>query len=123
MKNKKILIVEDDPFLLKVFAAHLQEAGIETMTIADGGKALPAVSSFKPSLILLDIGLPHKNGFEILRELKKKKTTKDIPVFLCTKLGSDEDRKLGMELGAAQYYHKAHISFPEIVHEAITLLS
>ncbi len=115
--KKRVLLIEDDTFLLKVFAAHLQNAGIETTTVVDGGKALAAVTRSKPNLILLDIGLPNKNGFQILEALKKKKTTKDIPVFLITKLGGEADRAYGLSLGAEKYYYKVDASFLEIVKE------
>jgi DNA-binding response OmpR family regulator len=91
--TKKVLLVEDDAFLYKVFSAHLEREGIQSTTITDGGKALAAAKRLKPNLILLDIGLPNRDGFQILEDLKKGKTTKDIPVFLVTKHGDTVDRE------------------------------
>ncbi len=115
--SKKVLLIEDDPFLFRVFAAHLEKEGIQTTTITDGGKALSTAKRYKPNLILLDVGLPNKDGFEILTDLKAHETTKSIPVFLVTKHGSSTDHERGVQLGAEKYFYKFESSFLTIVKE------
>ncbi|TSC73930.1 MAG: hypothetical protein G01um101433_1127 [Parcubacteria group bacterium Gr01-1014_33] len=73
----------------------------------------------KPNLVLLDIILPKKNGFDVLEELKKSPVTNAIPVIMLTMLGRDEDIKKGFELGANDYIVKSQHAVAEIVEKII----
>ncbi len=111
----KILIVEDDTFLIGMYATKLELEGYSALLASDGEKALVLAKKHKPALILLDILLPKKNGFEVLEELKKDKENKHIPVILLTNLSQRDDVKKGLSLGAVDYLIKAHFMPNEVV--------
>ncbi len=117
MAKIKILLVEDDAVLAKVVYEELTEAGFETFQAYDGEIGLTMAREKQPDLILLDILLPKKNGFEVLEVLKKSPETSAIPVTLLTMLGSDEDIKEGLQLGANDYIVKSQHALPEIVEK------
>lgn len=112
---KKILLVEDDPFLLDMYSMKFKEAGFDLVIAQDGELALIKVKEECPDLILLDIVLPKKDGFEVLRNLKSDGHTAKIPVVLLTNLGLDGDVKRGLELGAKGYIVKAHFTPTEVI--------
>ncbi len=116
--KKNILIIEDDKFLLKLYSDKLKREGFEVSMAISGEEGLGKVVQEKPDLVLLDIILPQKNGFDILSEIKLNKETKHIPVIILTNLGQESDIKTGLELGAADYLVKTDFSInklPELV--------
>ncbi|MFH1462513.1 MAG: response regulator [bacterium] len=118
--KEKILIIEDDKFLLKLYSDKLRRAGFEVLGSLTGEEGMNKVASEEPDLIVLDLILPGKNGFEILSELKLDKKTKDIPVIILTNLGQESDMKRGLEMGASSYLLKTDFSInqlPEAVKE------
>src|SRR3989338_3248332 len=119
-QKKKILIIEDDKFLLKLYSDKLNREGFEVSMAITGEEGLGKVAAEKPDLVLLDIILPQKNGFDILSEIKLNSATKNIPVIILTNLGQDSDIKTGFELGAVDYLVKTDFSItklPEIVRK------
>lgn len=117
-KNKtKILIIEDDTFLSGLYATKFNMEGFEVFSSTDGEAGIKLAKEKKPDLILLDIILPVKDGFEALRELKKEATTKAIPVILLTNLSQKEDVKKGLQNGAVDYLIKAHFMPSEVVEK------
>ncbi|MFC1615020.1 response regulator transcription factor [Patescibacteria group bacterium] len=117
MKKGKIVLVEDDKILSKVVYEELSDEGFEVSNAYDGEEALKIIKSEKPDLILLDLVLPKKHGFDVLAQLKQSPDTKDIPVIIITMLGSDEDIKKGIQLGADDYIVKAQHAVAEIVEK------
>ena len=115
MDRLKILLIEDDAVLAKVLYEELSEANFEVFQAYDGETGLAMAHEKHPDLILLDIIMPKKNGFEVLEDLKKSQETKAIPVALLTMLGSDDDVKKGLRLGATDYIVKSQHALPEIV--------
>ncbi|MEK7576414.1 MAG: response regulator [Patescibacteria group bacterium] len=113
-KIYKILLVEDDKFLIKLYSEKLVREGFEVSMAISGEEGLTKIEREKPDLILLDIILPQKNGFDILSEVKLNPHTKDIPVILLTNLGQDADIKTGMDLGAADYLIKTDFSINDL---------
>lgn len=81
---KKILIIDDEQDLLRLTATRLEAAGYEVMTAPDGETAFKAIEKNLPDLILLDLMLPRKDGYEICNELKSNEETRNIPVVLFT---------------------------------------
>ena len=119
MKNK-ILIIEDDKFLLKLYTNKLKSNGFEVSGSLTGEEGMNKISAEKPDLIILDLILPRKSGFEVLSELKINPKTKNIPVIILTNLGQKSDVKKGLEMGAITYLAKTEFSvnkLPEIVRE------
>lgn len=104
----KVLLVDDDPLLVRMYQKKLENDGYEVETADDGDIALTKAKKFEPDLMLLDIMMPKVNGYEVLKSLKSNSATKDIPVILLTNVGSsDDDVEKGMELGAVAYIVKA----------------
>ena len=104
----KILLVDDDPLMVRMYQKKLENDGYEVETADDGDVALKKVSSFVPDLILLDIMMPKVNGYEVLKDLQSQKATSKIPVILLTNVGSsDEEVNKGLEMGAVAYLVKA----------------
>ncbi len=115
MENKKILIVEDDPAIIKPIVFLLGKKGIAALTAANAEDGLLIAYQDAPDLILLDILMPKIDGFTMLEKLKSDEKTKNIPVFIISNLGSDEKIKRGMELGAKKYFVKTNWSLADIV--------
>ena len=102
----KILIVEDEEDILDLVEFNLHKSGMETVRATDGLQALKAAKKEKPDLILLDVMLPEKDGYSVLKELREKGKTKDIPVIMLTAKGREDDRIRGLDLGAEDYVTK-----------------
>jgi DNA-binding response OmpR family regulator len=123
MANKvKILLVEDDPFLLSMYTTKFELEGFEVVTAEDGEKGLKLANKDKADIILLDILLPKMDGFEVLKELKKNQETKDVPVILLTNLSQRDDVEQGLSMGAADYLIKAHFMPSEVVEKIKKIL-
>jgi len=116
MNNPKIVVIEDDDVLSKVVCDALSEAGFEVLQALDGEKGLEMVALQKPDLVLLDLLLPKKDGFEVLEELKKSSITHDIPVIILSMLSGDNIKK-GLGLGASDYIVKSQHVMDEIVEK------
>jgi CheY-like chemotaxis protein len=119
---KKILIVEDDPFVLDMYTTKLKMNNITTIQSDNGKKALEVLEKEVPDLILLDIVMPHMDGFELLSELKQNQKTKNIPVILLSNLGQKDDIEKGLRLGAEDYIVKAKSTPTEVVRKVKSLL-
>jgi len=118
MTKLKILLVEDDEVLSKVVYEELAESGFKAFQAFDGESGLKIAREKQPDLILLDVLLPKKNGFDVLDALKQSPETKGIPVIMLTMLGSDEDIKKGLRLGASDYIVKSQHAVGEIIEKA-----
>ena len=119
-----ILIVDDDPLIIRMYQKKLSTDGYTVATAFNGEEAMIEVLKQKPDLILLDVMMPKMNGVDTLKALKEKPETKDIPVIFLTNLGdSQEDIVKAKELGALDYLVKAEIdlaSLSERVEKAIS---
>ena len=114
---QKILIVEDDEILSKVLTEELHETGFDVHQAANGEEGLRAIREFHPDLVLLDILMPKMDGFALLQVVKNAAELKQIPVIMLTMLGSDEDIKKGLKMGAADYIVKSQHAVAEIVEK------
>ena len=102
----QVLLVEDDPKLPEVLAALLQDANIALVHAATAADALAMVRDANIDLILLDLGLPDANGFEVLQQLHADPETQHIPVIVLTAWNATKDKVRGFELGATDYLTK-----------------
>lgn len=118
----KILVAEDDDFLNKLCSAKLMKEGFTVVSAVDGVEALEKIRIEKPDLILLDVIMPKKNGFDVLREMKEDPALQIIPVVMVSNLGQESDRTKGMQLGAKDYFVKANLSINDIVDKIKTYL-
>lgn len=117
--QKTVLLVEDDIFLSNLLASRLVRAGINLIKAYDGEVAMTALRIQKPDLIVLDIIIPKKSGFDILDEIRGEPTLKDVPVIVVSNLGQDADIARANQYGVKQYFIKAQNSIGTIT-DAIT---
>lgn len=113
----KVLIVEDEEVLAKVFEEKFKRSNYDIKTAADGESALNLAKSFMPDAIVLDLVLPKKNGFDVLSDLKGSDSLKLIPVVVVSNLGEDRDIKKALALGATDYFVKSQHPINEIVEK------
>ncbi len=111
----KLLIVEDEKELAEVLRMEFESQDFSVEVAVDGEDALSKLKSYVPNLILLDLLLPKKDGFEVLETIKANRKLKNIPVIILSNLGQDEEIKRGLDLGAKDYFVKAQHPVKEIV--------
>lgn len=111
----KLIIVEDDPFLLSILAEKLKEAGFSIETAIDGEDGLDKIKSGNFDLVLLDMVLPKMDGFKILEELRDDDKLKKIPVIILSNLYDKNNIDKAILLGAKEYIVKAYNTPEEIV--------
>jgi two-component system phosphate regulon response regulator PhoB len=103
---KRVLIVDDEPHILRSLGFVLQRAGYEVLQARSGEDALEQVKQHRPELIFLDIMMPHVDGYEVCRRIKDSSETSDTYVIMLTAKGLEDDRKRGLEAGADEYMTK-----------------
>ena len=113
----KILLIEDEQILADVLQEKLREANFTVELAVDGEVALGQARSFHPDLIILDLILPKKDGFEVLGELKSDVLLKHVPVVVLSNLGQDEEIKRAFSLGAVDYMVKTQHPINEVVEK------
>ncbi len=101
---KRILVIEDEPQMLLGLRDNLELEGYEVQTAADGEQGLARAATFNPDLVILDLMLPRKNGFDVCRELRERSVTTSI--VMLTARSAETDKVLGLELGADDYVTK-----------------
>jgi len=117
MDEKKILVIDDDPIILDIYARKLKDEHLAVRCIADTEATTEYVAEYAPSLILLDIAMPHKDGLTILKELKENPATKAIKVILLTNNAGKDDIQQGLSLGAEDYILKVIHTPGEVVEK------
>ena len=118
--RKKILIVDDEPDIVNLLKYNLETEGYDVVS-ANNGKAALEKAREHPDLIVLDVMMPQMDGWEVIRQLKKKEETASIPVLFLTAKDSEIDEVLGLELGADDYITKP-ISPRKIIARIKTIL-
>ncbi len=103
---KRILLVDDDPLAIKLTSTRLRANGYEVVSCSEAAQGLERAIKEKPDLIILDVMMPIVNGFNFCRLLKNQDAYKNIPVILLTSRASEEDRRIGQEVGANAYLAK-----------------
>ena len=102
----RILVVDDEEYIVHLLRRGLVNAGFEVLEAYDGEQALTVAREHKPDLILLDVNMPKKNGYQVCRELKADPNTHDAIVFFVTARGEEIDEKEAYEVGAIKYVTK-----------------
>jgi len=117
--TKKIVLIEDDVNIRKMYKTKLELSGYDILTAEDGKEAVELVKKENPDLVLLDILLPKKDGFEVLKEIKDStdEKIKSVPVIMLSNLSSKEDINEAKKLGAVDFFVKAKTSPREIVEK------
>lgn len=121
--SQRILLVEDDPFLVDIYKSKLNESGFEVVVARDGEEALRKFSENELHLVILDIVLPRMDGWEVLRMIKEQSDSKKIPVLIFSNLGQKAEIEKGFGLGATEYLIKAHYTPSEVVKKIKNILS
>lgn len=118
-----ILFVDDDEFVLEMYALKFKQAGFDLEFARDGEEAMEKVAPGKYKLIISDMIMPRANGFDLIAELDSKGITKTTPVLVLTNLGEEEGKAKCMEHGAADYILKAFYTPTEIVEKAKQIIN
>ena len=121
-RQKKMLIVEDEKSIRESLQEAFEDGNFEVLTEEDGESVMDVVKEEEPDIILLDIILPKKDGFEVLSELKGEVGTKNIPVILSTNLSDPSDIQKALDLGATTYLVKSNYSLDDIVKKVGSLI-
>jgi len=117
---KSILVVDDENDIVELLSYNLMKEGYNVLSATNGNDALQKAES-KPDLLLLDVMMPHLDGFETLKQLRKYSHTENIPVILLTAKSSEFDEVVGLELGADDYIIKP-ISIPKLLARVKSVL-
>ena len=114
-KGKIVLLAEDDKFLSTAMGDKLVREGFTVIRTMSGVEAVEQAKAEHPDLILLDIIMPQKTGFEVLSELRLDETTRNIPVIILSNLGQEADIKRARDLGAIDYLVKSDVEMKTVV--------
>ena len=112
---KKIVLVDDEPFATIAYTDALTHAGFEVVVARDGEEAVPLIKSAKPDLVILDLIMPRKDGFTVLKELRAQAISSKIPIIVVSNLSQRTDIQLAKDYGAVDYIVKTDISLKELV--------
>ena len=104
--NKLVMIIDDEEDILKLVSLNLEKSGFKTKTYTESNQLFSALKKEIPALIILDLMLPDKDGFDICKELKKNSNYENIPIIMLTAKSDETDKILGLELGAEDYVTK-----------------
>lgn len=106
MNKQRILVVDDDKAIVKVVRSYLEQAGFEVRSAYDGETAIHMLRSEKPDMLVLDLMLPDRDGWEITRLIRADATMGATPIIMLTARVEDTDKIIGLELGADDYITK-----------------
>ena len=113
----KILIAEDDQFLCKAMTTKLTKEGYEVKIALDGVQLMDLLKSYIPDLIILDLLMPKKDGFEVVKEVKADPKLKNIPILIASNLGQSSDIQQILALGATDYLIKSEFTLESLVQK------
>ncbi len=122
MTEKRVLLIEDEPNIIEAIRFILSREGWRVDTSSDGENALEAVRIRKPDLVILDVMLPNRSGYDILSDMRADETTRDIPVMMLTARGQKKDKELAERLGVNKFMTKP-FSNAEVLASARELVS
>lgn len=105
-KPKRILIADDLPDMVTTLMIRLRHEGYDVIIARNGNECVALARQERPDLIVMDVMMPQKNGYDACDEIKNDPATKHIPVFLITGLDQDENEVIGKHLGADEYFTK-----------------
>jgi two-component system alkaline phosphatase synthesis response regulator PhoP len=104
--GKKIMIVDDEPHVIKSLTFVLTKAGYDVSSAVNGEDAIAKIQQAKPNLMFLDVMMPEKNGYEVCKEVKGNLKFSDIHIIMLTAKGQEADREKGLTSGADEFMTK-----------------
>ena len=104
--GNKVLLIEDEPNIIEAISFIMKRDGWIVATHADGTTALAAIERHAPDVVVLDVMLPGRSGFDVLQDLRAATATKDLPVLMLTARGQSKDREMAERLGASRFMTK-----------------
>jgi two-component system alkaline phosphatase synthesis response regulator PhoP len=104
--GKKILLVDDEPNVVKSLAFVLRKEGYDVSSAANGEDAMTMIQESKPNLMFLDVMMPKKNGYEVCQEIKSNSSLRDIHIIMLTAKGQETDKEMGLNAGADEFMTK-----------------
>ncbi len=113
----KILIVEDDPLIVKIYATRLQADGFEVQSGQDGLEGIAKIREFMPDVVLLDVMMPKLDGFGFITEVKKDPTLQAIPIVMYSNIGNEEEIQRAKSLGVAEFLVKANLTPNQVIEK------
>ena len=117
LKKPTILLIEDDVFMIELFAKAAAEAGFQVVNIKTGKEAVERIEEIDPDLTVLDVLLPDMNGFEILRRIRRTSGGPIRKVFIMSNVSEARDMDEARRLGALEYLIKTNITLPEVMEK------
>ena len=117
----KVLLIEDDKFFRDFYAFKLQEKAIQVDVADNGEEGLIKISQNPPDLVLLDLIMPKKDGFEVLATMQQQGLTNTIPVLVFSTLGQEKDIEKARQLGARGYINKSFFDFDKLFNRILEL--
>jgi len=120
--EKTVLIVEDDPSLREMLKKKFEEKGYRVEEAENGEKAIEKAKEIVPNIILLDVILPKKDGYEVIREIRADKSVSNMPILLLTNLESSADVDKALRLGVTNYLVKSDYTLEEVVEKVREML-
>lgn len=113
----KVLIIEDDRYISKMYQLKLSLDGMNVQTAENGRTGMEKLKEFRPDIVLLDILMPELDGFELLKMVKGDAEIADIPILILSNLGSEDHIQKGLSLGAAGYIVKSQYTPSKVVEK------
>ncbi len=104
--SKKVLIVDDEPNIVLSVEFLMRREGHEVVTASDGQEAIDLLAGTRPDLMILDVMMPRKNGFEVCAEVRAAPALSRMPILMLTAKGREAEMKKGISLGADAYITK-----------------
>ncbi|MGI9395638.1 MAG: response regulator transcription factor [Boseongicola sp.] len=116
-----VLLIEDEPNIIEAIRFILSRDGWRVDTHSDGSTAMDAIRARAPDLIVLDVMLPNRSGYDILNDLRNQPEYRDLPVLMLTARGQKKDRELAEKLGASRFMTKpfSNVEVLETVRELV----
>ena len=106
--NRRILVVDDDKEVLRLMRAYLEDSGFEVLAAFDGESAMHTIRREHPDLVLLDLMLPDRDGWDVTRTIRADASLKHTPIIMLTARVDDTDKIVGLEMGADDYVTKPY---------------
>ena len=122
MLGQKILVVDDEPNIVQSLAFVFNREGFDVATAGDGVQAMSMIRDSKPNLLILDIMMPNKNGYEVCQEIKSGPKLQDIQVVMLSSISNEDSRRHAMSQGADDYINKP-FSLMQVVTRVKELLA